>query len=305
VAYPSSSVVAQLVYAVNTLGPTKGAYSVETVEQQSRFTLLGIAPGSYFVYSVARPVALRGDCRSAFGAGYTRAVACGLDIHCTDHRPIAVKVAPGRATSGVDVVDWYSPAGLPFPPAPPATLVPDERWSAPTFGSFATALQAIEDFAPGLLKAQLISGGRSACPVNLACLTLSNLINGTDAAYVVGQVGSNRDLLQCTLLAFRDSKGWHGNDNWFCRPDRAFPALGQRGRVNIGIGARPSDCVRAMSEPGLSGRVVGCVRQGTVVIVDGGPAYVPRTSGNDSPDGFWWHIHGRGWVANEFLRRSP
>lgn len=305
VAYPSSGIVAQLVYAVNTLGAAKGAYSVETVQQQSTFTLLAVAPGSYFVYSAVRPVLLRGDCRSAFGAAFTRAVVCGLDVHCTDHRPVAVKVQAGSTTSGVDVFDWYVPAGSQFPPAPPPGIVPDARWKIPNLGSFATAIQAIEDSAPGSLKAELVRGSRSGCPVNLACLTLSSVISGSNAAYVIGQVGSNRDVLQCTLLAFRDAKGWHGNINWFCRPDRGFPALGQRGRVNIGVGAQPSACVNVRAEPGLSGRVVGCVRQGTAVIVDGGPAYVAPRSFKDSPDGFWWHIRGRGWVAYEYLRRSP
>ena len=305
VSYPSTSNVAQLVYAINTFGAATGAYSVETVQGQSTYTLEGVAPGSYFVYTAVRPVHLSSDCRSTFGAGYTNAVPCGLEARCTNHRPIAVRVLAGRIASNVDVVDWYTPAELPFPPAPPSAIVPDARWETPKSGSFATALQAIEDIAPGTLMAQLVRGNRSACPVNLACLTLSSVVSGSNAAYVVGQVGSNRNVLQCTVLAFRDAEGWHGSNHWFCRADRAFPALGQRGRVNIGIGAQPTDCVNVRSEPGQAGRVVGCVRQGTAVIVDGGPAYVPRKSVNDSPDGFWWHLQGRGWMAYEFLRRSP
>lgn len=303
--YPSSGIVAQLVYAVSTSGPTSGAYSVETVEQQAAYTLVGVLPGTYFVYSAVRPVSLSQDCRSAFGAGYTQAVACGFVFGCNDHRPIPVAVRAGETTSGIDVIDWYASLDSGFPPAPPASIVPDSRWPAPTFGAFPTAKQAIADSAPALLKAQLVEGDRSACPVNRACLTLSNLTDGPDAAYMVGHVGSNQNILQCTLLAYRDAAGWHKGGGWLCRADRPFPALGESGQVFFGIAPQPTDCVQIRTQPGPTAPTAGCLTQGTPVEIDEGPAYVPPAASDYPPDGFWWHIRGKGWIINEYLRLSP
>ena len=49
--------------------------------------------------------------------GFTRAVPCGLTVHCEDHRLLAVDVSPGHETKGIDPGDWYAPEGA-FPPEP-------------------------------------------------------------------------------------------------------------------------------------------------------------------------------------------
>jgi len=51
---------------------------------------------------------------------YTPAVACGLRAECTDHSVIRVAVTGGQTASGVDILDWYAPAGA-FPKRPVGT----------------------------------------------------------------------------------------------------------------------------------------------------------------------------------------
>jgi hypothetical protein len=301
--YPSDGIIAQLVYAVSTDGPAAGAYSVETVGFQSEYTLLGMRPGDYFVYSAVRPIILGPNCTSAFGAGYTNALACGLHYGCDDHRSIPVTVRAGTTTSGIDVVDWYAPTG---PPPPPPAVVPDARWPTPTIGPFPTARQAIDDSAPYAFRAQLVDASRSSCPINRACVSLTDLTTGEQAAYMVVHVGSNANVLLCTLPAYNDAAGWHAVADWICRSDRPFPAVGQTGRVTMGIGAPTTDCVNVRDRPGVAvGRVLACLRNASPVRIDGGPAYVMPSSALDDPEGFWWHIQGQGWMAHDFLRRSP
>lgn len=300
--FPSSGIPATLVYAISTDG--SDAYSVETVGSQRTYTLVGLKPGTYFVYVTLRPVPLSPDCKSVFGAGYTKAVPCGLSVACNDHGPIPVTVHAGATTAGIDLFDWYAPVGSGFPPVPPPSVVPDGRWPIPTFGAFLTPREAIVDFAVGIYGGQLVEA-RTSCMINRVCMTLTDLTYGTNAAYMVAHVGSNQDVLHCTHLTFSDESGWHANRVTFCRSDRAFPAIGQSGNVNMGIGVSPTDCVHVRAQPGLGGHVLGCLRDGMPVRVDGGPAYIAPVSRDDSPDGFWWHIEGQGWMAYEYLRRSP
>ena len=49
--------------------------------------------------------------------GYTVAVLCGLTYGCDDHSLVPVEVLGGYLTPGVQVLDWYAPAGT-FPKPP-------------------------------------------------------------------------------------------------------------------------------------------------------------------------------------------
>src|SRR6202011_1555227 len=91
---------AQTIYAITADGSR--FFTAETAFGQRTYTLLGVAPGDYFVFSVA-PNSLPGQASSSalsqsgyrFPAGYTKAVPCGLSIACSDHTPISVAVAGG------------------------------------------------------------------------------------------------------------------------------------------------------------------------------------------------------------------
>lgn len=63
---------------------------------------LRVPPGRWLVYSTAE--SMLGDRRAYF----SRAVPCGLSIHCHDHTPIPVDVSRGQTVTGVDPDDWWA-----------------------------------------------------------------------------------------------------------------------------------------------------------------------------------------------------
>jgi hypothetical protein len=73
-----------------------------------------------------------------------------------------------------------------------------------------------------------------------------------------------------------------------------WPAVGASGLVSLGLWAQ-DQCANVRSTP--AGSVVGRIKDGTVVKLDGGPDYMPM-SGMDS---LWWHVAGKGWMADDFL----
>ena len=107
--YPSQGIPPLEVFAINASDNSVYFKTVTAVNQQT-FTIDGIAPGVYVV--VAYPLDT-----DALAGGYTKAVACGLSVECTDHSLIQVAVTAGQSESGIEVKDWYAPSGQ-FPPRP-------------------------------------------------------------------------------------------------------------------------------------------------------------------------------------------
>jgi hypothetical protein len=296
--YPGHGIRRQLVYALSTWGPAYGAYSTETVSGQGSYTIKGVAPGTYFVYSTPRPVACSqgastpGDyaAGNVYGAAYTEFAKCGLGPACGPHTLLSVSVQSNATTSGIDVLDWY---GGTYYPAPPAAIVPSHpptKFEEPPFASAreaAIAITLVSDVA-------LLQDTLATCPVNRACMSIGEQHDGTEAAYFEGASGSNADVLACGAYVYKDSSGWRGLRRR-CRVGSVFPAIGQSGTTWSGF-ADPT-CVNARSSPGSNGKVVVCLTPGTSVRVDGGPAYVPMAS----IWGVWWHVAGRGWMADEYL----
>jgi hypothetical protein len=296
--FPADFLGSQLVYAINVKGVAAGGAAVETVPGQSQYLIRNLAPGTYHVFSAPRNYADAPAACTAWGAIYSSAVACGLSVGCTDHRPLAVTVKSGQTTSRIDPVDWYStPGDGSFTPAPPS-IVPSITF-VPTGGAFTTSRGAAEDYAHGRAYA-LLASAISDCPVNRACVVVGTQHDGPNAAYFTGVAGSNGVVLQCGTYVFAVSGQWRALA-WRCRADHVFPAVGASGRVEIGMGAKPTDCVNVRANAGLGGKVVGCVREGSTVTLDGGPSYVPGTN----TDGLWWHVSGLGWMADNYLFWPP
>ncbi len=107
--YPAEGIPVLEVYAFSVSDKTK-FFKIKTFENQSQFTIDGVAPGTYYVvaYSINY---------SNLPGAYSKAVPCGLSVDCTDHSLIPVKVQAGESTSGVEVRDWYAPEGT-FPVKP-------------------------------------------------------------------------------------------------------------------------------------------------------------------------------------------
>ena len=81
---------------------------------QVPYTIAAIEPGTYIVIAYVEAGG------AGFAGSYTPAVACGLGANCTDHSPIRVTVRGGETVSGIDILDWYAPAGS-LPGRPPGT----------------------------------------------------------------------------------------------------------------------------------------------------------------------------------------
>lgn len=108
--YPSEGIPPMHVYAISTTNSSK-YFSVDTAQNASSFTITGIEPGTYGV------VAYPQGANNQLTGGYTKAVPCGLSVNCTDHSLIPVAVESGKTATGVEVKDWYAPAGT-FPAKP-------------------------------------------------------------------------------------------------------------------------------------------------------------------------------------------
>lgn len=90
----------------------------------------------------------------------------------------------------------------------------------------------------------------------------------------------------CWVFLFNDSAGWHYVNAECSQASGYLP--GPAARVFV-----TSGCVNVRDAPGLSGKVLGCLGNGTSVDVDSAPTYL---------DGhIWWHLVGRGWMAHDFL----
>jgi hypothetical protein len=135
--------------------------------------------------------------------------------------------------------------------------------------------------------------------------------DGQSAANSTVVAGSNGITQKCAIYLVSTPSGWQGlggdvGIDSVCSPTGApFPGLGEHGQIQMGLGQ--TGCVNVHSTPSLSARVVGCLPDGSPVVVDGGPAYVPASPPLPSIDlalatlDYWWHIAGQGWVVHAYL----
>jgi hypothetical protein len=142
--------------------------------------------------------------------------------------------------------------------------------------------------------AALLVESMATCPINRACIFIGRQHDGTQSAYFDGEGGSNGERLSCLTYVVHDAAGWRGVRS---QCPAGFPALGKAGLVWLG-GVTAGSCgANVRSAPGPTGKVVTCLQHHTPVSIDRGPAYAPMSS----TDGIWWHLAGRGWMADNFL----
>src|SRR5947207_8517440 len=111
---PPGGVAPSLIYAISTSGASHGAYSTETVAGQFSYTIKGVAPGEYHVYSALRPLVCKGH-GTVVGAAYSEFATSGSPS--ASHDPLPVIVKGGSTTDRVDPADWYtSDKTVPAPP---------------------------------------------------------------------------------------------------------------------------------------------------------------------------------------------
>ena len=288
--FPSEFLPAQLVYAINVEGVGAGVEAIETVNNQGHYTIEGVPAGQYHVYSVRRP-ASKDDNGNYFVAAWSAFVPCGLDVSCPSHKELVVNVKAGSVSAGVNVYDWYAPSGTFV--GPPAQILSNDPSIVNRLANYSNAYDAALGVARSSESAILVEN-MEGCPLNLACMQIGVEKVGTSAAYFVGIDGSNTDHLACNIYVYKTSVGWSGLRR-DCREGVAFPGIGASGYVSLGIG-NGNQCANVRSVP--KGSVVGCIKDGTKVVVDAGPTYAPFSG----MDGMWWHVKGKGWMADDFLR---
>ena len=91
------------------------SYMYVEVFNQDTYLINDLKPGAYWV--VAFPITQAKQITPGLEGGYTKAVACGLSVTCTDHSLVEVQVKPGEVTNNIDPGDWYAPTGS-FPKDP-------------------------------------------------------------------------------------------------------------------------------------------------------------------------------------------
>jgi hypothetical protein len=149
--------------------------------------------------------------------------------------------------------------------------------------------------APNSARAVAIAGVKAKtglpyaaarCASSGPCLTMVRETVGQDAAAVLFSTAGSGGR-QCVGYVFRTGVGWHFLDALCGLPGQLSPLVGQNGTVHV-----PGSCANVRNQATLNGTVVGCLYDGTVVHIDGGPTYA---------DGrLWWH-EAQGWMAHDFL----
>lgn len=318
VGYPADTTPPMMVYAVAT--DSSRFYYVEKVaygwprtaldSEWRSYRLLGVAPGDYFVLTIPRDSALwkpwqpassvRAPGSVRFGAGYTRAVQCGLTVECRDHALVSVHVSANATVSGIDPGDWYVGDPNFYPPVPgpmpwAISYVPGGQQS------FANPTAAVERLLQS--QAEVVQPG-SACHTNVACGWITGEIHGQSAAYVTNKLGTNGLFRSCISYLTQDGAGWRIIDSNCTRLDSAFPALEATGVLAFSprFELQPT-CVNFHASPDLTSKVTACKTIGTTVTIDDGPVFTQQSSPDpkDVTLNYWWHVAGEGWVVHHYL----
>jgi len=114
--YPADSLPPLRVVAFRVeKGVKTKSYQYVDVYNQDTYQINNLKPGTYWV--VAIPITQAKQITPGLEGGYTKAVACGLNVNCTDHTLVEVVVKPGEITNNIDPGDWYAPTGF-FPKDP-------------------------------------------------------------------------------------------------------------------------------------------------------------------------------------------
>jgi hypothetical protein len=113
--------------------------------------------------------------------------------------------------------------------------------------------------------------------------TNAGVFDGGDGLFPGGGLGS-----ACWVFVYQDSNGWHYLNSGCAQNPGFVPGSSETGTHVFVTG-----CANVRATPALTGKVLGCLGNGTVVNVDSAPVY---------QDGHvWWHLTGHGWMAHDYL----
>jgi hypothetical protein len=131
------------------------------------------------------------------------------------------------------------------------------------------------------------SNGQNCFKVGTAAMAMvgtnAGVFDGGYGIYPGGGLGA-----ACWVFLYKDSKGWHYL-NAGCAQNPGYVP----GSAALGAHIFVTGCANFRDAASLSGKVLGCLANGTIVDVNSAPVY---TDGH-----IWWHLAGRGWMAHDFL----
>ena len=176
----------------------------------------------------------------------------------------------------------------------PSAPAPASAVAVPTSGPYATALDA----GIGGIEAKTGLTYSGTCGAGATCLGAPQVFGNTgaggyDAAYVqmaYAAAGSG----SCFAYVYFAAGFWNSVPPVVCPNQSGYnPVLAASDHVVV-----PGSCANVRLTPGLSSRIVACLKDGTVVSIDSDPPrYVDKH--------IWWSINGhQGWMAHEFLITS-
>jgi hypothetical protein len=222
--------------------------------------------------------------------------ACALLTACSQNAAVQSKTPISPQTSASPAASPSSPLS-PSPPASPSS-VPSAAPESPSpippnAPSYASAADA--GIGGVAAKTGLTYVAGTPCNAPELCIGSPHVFGntgagGNDAAYI--QVGWFTSGTQsCFAYVFFESGGWHYTQPVVCpqRPDYN-PVFGATDHVVV-----PGSCANVRVNPGLSSKIVTCLKDGSTVSIDPDfPWYVDKH--------IWWSINGhQGWMAHDFL----
>lgn len=184
------------------------------------------------------------------------------------------------------------------PPAPTSAssarsaVAPVSPSPIPSSGNYATAQDA---GVAGIEAKTGLTYSSGTCGAGQTCLGAPQVFGNTgaggyDAAYVqMGYAAAGAG--SCYAYVFFANGFWHYTPPVVCPNQSGYnPVLGATDHVAV-----PGSCANVRLSPGLSSRILDCLKDGTVVSIDpDAPRYVDKH--------IWWSIDGhRGWMAHDFL----
>ena len=132
-------------------------------------------------------------------------------------------------------------------------------------------------------------GGSTPTLVGIILYGSTDPAAGLDAA--AAQFGVDGDgTVTCFAYVYFDAAGWHPLPPVVCRDQASAPWPGRAVQVVAG-----SSCANVRRAPGLSAKVVICLKDGTSVKIDEiAPRYVEGH--------IWWSVNNQqGWMAHDLL----
>ena len=146
---------------------------------------------------------------------------------------------------------------------------------------------ALSAAIPGVEAKTGLKYATGSCPASGACLTLAGQLTGLNAAAVQFSTAGSGGR-QCVGYVYQSGGSWQFLNSACALPGQLSPLVGNDATVHV-----PGQCANVRDSASLQGGIVGCINDGTVVHLDGGPNFA---------DGkLWWHVEKNGWMAHDFL----